>query len=156
MEPVLAWLAGTDLALGLRYSRWAYAAVNTGHVLGIALLVGAILPLDLRLMGVWPGVARDGLVRVLVPVAAAGLALAVATGLLLFSVRAVDYAELGVFRLKLALIATGTVSALALHLAHGFSLGTASRRRLAAAGALSLTVWLGTLVCGRMIAFVGD
>ncbi|MCF8478182.1 MAG: hypothetical protein K9G60_14230, partial [Pseudolabrys sp.] len=35
----------------LRSSRWSYAAVNTAHIAGLALLVGAIVPLDLRLMG---------------------------------------------------------------------------------------------------------
>jgi hypothetical protein len=58
------------------------------HVFGMALLVGAILPLDLRLLGCWPGVSRSALIRVLAPVAATGLVIAVAAGILLFSVRA--------------------------------------------------------------------
>ncbi|MGI9452193.1 MAG: hypothetical protein ACR2QH_16365 [Geminicoccaceae bacterium] len=102
-----AWLAalqGSELALALRFSRWGYAFVNTAHVLGIALLVGAIIPLDLRLLGVWNSFERAALVRVLAPVAAAGLALAVTMGFLLFSVRAVDYAALTLFRVKLLLI----------------------------------------------------
>lgn len=156
MEAFLSGLAASDLAGALRVSRWSYAAVNAAHILGIALLIGAILPLDLRLMGLWRGVAQEGLVRVLVPVAAFGLLLATTTGPLLFSVRAPDYAGLIVFRVKLALIATGAVSALALHLSHGFLLKSAGRGRLAAAGALSMSCWLGALVAGRLIAFVGD
>lgn len=156
MEPLLAAIEGSDLALALRFSRWSYAAVNTAHVLGIALLVGAIIPLDLRLLGLWRSVERDALVRVLVPVAATGLALAVVAGLLLFSVRAVDYAALLILRVKLVLVALGAGSALALHLAYGHSLETASRARLAQAAGLSLTCWLGALIAGRMIAFAGN
>jgi len=38
------------LAAALRSGRWSYAAVNGGHIIGIALLFGAIVPLDLRLI----------------------------------------------------------------------------------------------------------
>jgi hypothetical protein len=156
MDQLLAALAGSDIATLLRFSRWGYAAVNAAHILGIAMLVGAIVPLDLKLLGAWRTVPRDQLARVLVPVAAGGLALAVITGFTLFSVRATEYPQIGVFPVKIALIAVGTASAIALHIAHGWRLESAGPRRLAAAGALSMTCWLGALVCGRMIAFAGD
>ncbi len=156
MEGFLAALAGTDIASALRVSRWGYAAVNAAHILGIALLVGAILTLDLRLLGVWRRIDRGPLVRVLVPVAATGLLVAVTTGAFLFSVRAPEYAVLTVFQVKLALVATGAVSAIVLHLVHGLWLETADRTLLARAGALSMLCWLGALTAGRMIAFVGD
>ncbi len=154
-----AWLIalqGSELAQALRFSRFGYAFVNTAHVLGIALLVGAIIPLDLRLLGVWRSIGRTALMRVLTPVAAAGLALAVTAGLLLFSVRAVDYAALPLFRIKLLLILVGGGSALILHGIYGRFLETASRRRLAEASILSMTCWIGALIAGRMIAFAGD
>lgn len=154
MEALLLAIERTDLATALRASRWGYAAVNTAHVLGIALLVGAIAPFDLRLMGVWRGLPHAALARVLVPVAAAGLALAAASGALLFSIRAGEYADVALLRVKLALVALGATSAVLLHLRHGPWLATAGRARLAAAGALSLLCWLGALVCGRLIAFV--
>ncbi len=144
------------VAQALRFSRWGYAAVNTAHILGIALLVGAILPLDLRLLGFWPRADRRELMRVLVPVAATGLALAILAGLLLFSVRATEYAFLAVFRIKLALIAVGASGALLLHWNHGFTLQTASPARLRIAGLMSMTSWLGALIAGRMIAFIGN
>ncbi|MGI9507223.1 MAG: hypothetical protein ACR2RE_29635 [Geminicoccaceae bacterium] len=144
------------MALALRFSRWGYAFVNTAHVLGIALLVGAIIPLDLRLLGFWSSVKRAALIRVLVPVATVGLALAVTAGFLLFSVRAIDYAALSHFRIKLLLILAGSGSALSLHYVHGRLLETASRTRLAQGAALSMTCWIGALIAGRMIAFVGD
>ena len=156
MDALLAGIAASELATALRLSRWLYAAVNTSHVLGIALLVGAIVPLDLRLIGLWRGVAHDGLARVLVPVAATGLALAVLTGTLLFAVRATEYAAVPAFQLKLALIGIGAGAALLLHSLHGFRLEGVGSRRLAGAGALSLACWVSALVAGRMIAFTAD
>ncbi len=156
MDPLLAAIQASDLATALRFSRWSYAAVNTAHVLGIALLIGAIVPLDLRLLGVWPSISRGALVRVLVPIAAFGLALAIAAGLLLFAVRAIDYATLTVFRLKLSLIAIGVASALILHATHGFLLETARPGMLRLAAILSMTCWLGTVIAGRLIAFISD
>jgi hypothetical protein len=154
VEPILGALEASGIAQGLRYSRWGYAAVNTAHVFGIALLVGAVLPLDLRFLGVWKAVPRAGLVRVLVPVAAFGLALAVAMGALLFATRAPEYADVGVFQVKLVLIATGTIAALLLHTRFGFLLDGASDARLRAHAVLSIFCWIGALVCGRLIAFV--
>ena len=154
MEAALVALAATELAAALRVSRWGYAAVSGLHILGIAVLVGAILPLDLRLLGAWPAVPRPVLARVLVPCAAFGLALAMAMGALLFAVRAPEYAALGVFRAKLALVALGAAGALALHARHGAWLADAPPTRLRAHAALSLTCWLGALACGRAIGFV--
>lgn len=156
METLLQTLQASDPAQALRFSRFGYAAVNAAHILGIALLVGSIVPLDLRLLGLWSGVARESLVRVLVPMAAGGLVLAMLAGALLFSVRATEYARLDVFQIKLVLIATGAVSALLMHLCHGFLLKNASPARLRAAALVSLACWLGALIAGRLIAFLGD
>jgi hypothetical protein len=156
LESLLAGLEATAVAQTLRTSRWLYAAANTAHVLGIALLVGAIVPLNLRLLGLWPDVPRTKLVRVLVPVAATGLALAVIAGGLLFAVRARDYAPVGFLQAKLALVALGTLAALALHRSHGFLLETAGARRLAGHALVSLFCWPAALVLGRLIAFAAD
>jgi len=154
LDAVLEALGGSGVAQWLRFSRWSYAAVNTTHVLGIALLVGAILPLDLRLLGVWRAVPLEALARTLVPVAAIGLLLAMTTGGLLFVTRATEYAALDLFLVKLALIAAGAVHALSLHLGSG--LVSASRTQRRVAGATSLSIWLAALVCGRLLAFVAD
>lgn len=156
MDALLAALEGTAVAQYLRASRWGYAAVNATHILGIALLIGAIVPLNLRFLGAWRSVPHPVLARVLVPVAAGGLAIAVLAGLLLFSVRASEYAGVGFLQAKLAFIGVGLLSALALHHAHGRLLETASDNRLAGHAVVSLLCWSCALVCGRLIAFAGD
>lgn len=153
MDALLAALEATAPAEMLRTGRWSYAAVNGGHILGIALLVGAIVPLDLKLLGLWRNVPRAALARVLVPTAATGLALAATCGLLLFSVRATTYAGMGLVQAKLALVAVGTLAALSLHRGHGLALENASPARLRVHALLSIACWAGALACGRLIGF---
>lgn len=153
MEPLWAALEATAAAEWTRQSRWGYAAVNTLHILGIALLVGAIVPLDLRRIGVFRTVPHEALARVLVPTAGTGLALAILTGTLLFASRASEYASMGVFQLKVGLVAAGTVVALLLHRAFGLFFEAAGPRR-ALHAALSAATWLAVLTLGRLIAFV--
>ena len=156
MESLFAALDGTALAQALRASRWGYAAVNAAHIFAIALLIGSVVPLNLRLLGVWRSISREAVVRMLAPVAASGLALALITGPLLFAVRAREYAGVGFLQLKLVFIAVGVLSALALCRTHGFLLKDAPRARLAGHAVLSTVCWLGALVCGRLVAFAGN
>lgn len=143
----------------LRSSRWSYATVNTAHIVGLALLLGAIVPLDLRLMGWRRAVPIAALVRVLLPIATFGLALAITAGLVLFSVRASEYAALPLFWVKMALVACGLANAVLLHRAAAWEAqqtydGAGPPMRLRAAGALSILLWLSVIACGRLLAFV--
>ena len=156
MEYLFAAIEGSALAQTLRSSRWLYAAVNGAHIFAIALLIGSVVPLNLRLLGVWRSISREAVVRVLAPVAASGLILALITGPLLFAVRAREYSGIEFLQLKLIFIAVGVLSTLALCRTHGFLLKDAPRARLAGHAILSTVCWLGALVCGRLIAFAGD
>lgn len=149
MQDLLAGVEASALAAHLRASRWTYPLVNVAHVLGVALLVGGVAPLDLRLLGLWPREPIARLVAVLRPVAATGAALAVLTGLLLFAANARDYAGTGLFRLKIALLAVALANT-ALH--RGLAALPPARQRLA--GALSLALWIAILVCGRLIGYL--
>ena len=147
-------------AAWLRHARWTYAAVNAAHIAGIALLFGAVVPLDLRLIGWRRNTSIRVLARVLLPVAVAGFCLAVTAGFFLFSVRAVEYAGLKLFWMKMALIACALTNAWLLRRALQWEAGQGAAgvpppARLRMAGALSIALWLSVIVCGRMLAFVG-
>jgi len=152
VEALAEALASLPIAGWVRVSRWGYAAVSGGHVLGVALLVGAIVPLDLRLVGAWRSVPHAALVRVLVPVAAGGLGLAVVTGGLLLLARPDVYLAMPLFLAKLGLIAAGVAHAVSVHLSGG--LAAASAARLRRTGLVSLAVWPTVLGLGRGLAFV--
>ena len=87
--------------------------------------------------------------RLLRPIAAFGAALAVVTGVLLFTVQARDYVALPLFFVKMALVAIGLAHALA----HG-AIATAPVASQRAAGLISLAIWPVVLVCGRMLGYL--
>lgn len=156
------WLAGleaTAIAGALRGSVWAYPLVNTAHILGVALLVGAIIPLDLRLLGAWRSVPLAPLWRVLTRTAGAGLALAMVCGTLLFITRATAYATSGLFIAKMVVVGAGTANALVLRLMAPDELSpgrpTTGKppRRVRLAGGVSLAAWLTALTLGRLVGY---
>lgn len=154
MDGVLAAIEQLQLASFLRSSRWGYAGLNAAHIFAIGLLIGSTIALSLRLLGIWPTVGRQAVARVLVPIAATGLALALATGALLFSVRASEYAGLTVFRIKMVLVLAGLLSAVLAHARHGLWLGRSARTALPEVGLVSILCWTSAIVAGRLIAFV--
>jgi hypothetical protein len=159
MSELLGALEATALARALRDSVWAYPLVNAAHIFGVALLVGSVVPLDLRLLGVWRSIPLDPLWRVLTRTAGTGLALAVGFGLLLFITRATEYASSGFFLVKMIAVATGCANALALRMIAPGSrsrTGTAPDRvtpRLKVAGGVSLVAWLTALTLGRLVGY---
>ena len=142
MTEIAAALEATALAQFLKASRWVYPAVNAGHILGIALLVGAIVPMDLRLLRG----RRDAIW--LRPFAIAGLVLAVVCGGLLFITQATDYIESAWFRAKMAVLAI----ALANVVAHPRLVALGPARGRVAAG-VSVIAWPVVLILGRMIGY---
>jgi hypothetical protein len=159
LAEVLGALQDAALVGALRRSHWIYPIVNTGHIVGLALLFGAIVPLDLRLIGFWRRVPIGAMARMLLPVAITGLSLAVLTGALLFSVSAVKYAGMTIFQAKLLLILGALANALLLHRASVWAAhqdaefqGTTPRLRLA--GVLSIGCWLAAIFAGRMIGYL--
>jgi hypothetical protein len=152
-------LQSTALATALRQSFWIYPIVNGAHIVGLALLFGAIVPLDLRLLGLWRRVSLAAMTRILLPVAIAGLVLAISTGALLFSVRAAEYAATPLLWIKFALIACAIANALLLRLSLAWSVHEQSELagttpRLQFAGALSIGLWLAVILAGRMIGYL--
>lgn len=157
MQDLAIWYEGTALAGALRGSGHLYMVVNAAHILGIGLLLGAIVPLDLRLVGI----IRAGPIGILGPflsrAAGAGLCIAFLTGGALLSVSASEYLRNDAFRWKMALIGLGLLTVALQHGTGGWhrSLQTSTPgpgTRLLAA--LSLMVWLLVLLSGRWIGFL--
>jgi hypothetical protein len=122
------------------------------HVLGIALLVGAIVLLDLRLLGLWRALPVATLARPAVALSAVGLAVAFLSGAALLSVQATEYVENPFLYVKFAAILVGLVNIAALRLAGDWT-GDRFARRRGLAALLSLAAWLTALTAGRLIAY---
>lgn len=151
------WIGAWPGAVFLRDSGTAYLLVNAAHILGVGLLVGAIVPLDLRLLGFFRHAPLAVLAPFLSRAAAAGVVLAIVTGLWLFSVKPDEYLGNAAFLCKAGLLVVALVN---VALQHG-------NRRFAAAvvggevppavrlvALCSILSWLSVLVAGRWIGFV--
>lgn len=147
-----ATVEGLAPIVALRGSMVVYPLVNAGHILGVALLVGAIVPLDLRLAGLWPAVMVMPVWRMLSRTAVCGFLLALVTGLLLFATRATEYVESPLFLAKLLLILLAGLNAL--WLARRFAAPLSPDIAVVRPAALgSISLWVGVLFLGRLVGY---
>lgn len=159
-EAFLQWLETLGPARAVRSGQWTYPMAESLHVVGIAVMVGAAMLFDLRLLGAaGRHVSVTSAARWLLPVCWAGFGLVALTGLLMFSANATLLAENSAMQLKLALILLAGVNALVFRLGpyrHVAAWNTAAAAPLPAKGVavVSLLTWTIVTVCGRMIAYV--
>lgn len=159
LEAFFQWLYDTPLAATTRANPLLFPWVESVHVLAIALVVGSIAAVDLRLLGL---ASRSRpitrLIRDVLPLTWISFAIAVLTGVTLFSSNAIQYAQNGPMRLKMLLLGIAGINMLVFHLVTYRSIGTwdeAPRTPLSVrfAGATSLLLWIGIVVFGRWIGF---
>lgn len=154
---VLDWVEGSPLAMALRGSGDLYMLVNAAHILGLGLLLGAIVPLDLRLIGLFRATPIEVIAPFLSRAAATGLGLAVLTGLALWSVEPAEYLANAAFRVKAVLIGLAGVNIALQHHGAGWRAlraGTPPPLATRARAAVSLLLWLSILLAGRWIGFL--
>jgi hypothetical protein len=152
------FLALQESALGhlMRSSPSLYPAVEILHILGFVVLVGSILALDVRLLGLGRAIPIQPMAQLLLPLSRFGFLLAVVMGFLLFSADAAHVVRNPAFQAKLLLIAAALVNVLIAHVGPW--------RRIALWGGeatfgarvtalLSLLLWIGAVCAGRLIAY---
>jgi len=158
MEPLAlaAQLEASPLGLWARGSAVGYPLANLAHLLGLVMLIGGIGVLDLRLLGLFRRLPAGVLAQSLIPVAAAGLALMILSGVVMFAADAGPLARSPLFRWKLALIAAALANVAVFHALWRrrdarWSGGVPPAARLVAAASLGL--WLAAATLGRLIAY---
>lgn len=135
---------------GLQSHPWAYPVLEVVHILGIALLLGNLVLLELRVFGLGAGLPAAELARLSLSLAVAGFAVAAGSGLLMFASQPAELLANRAFMLKMLLLAVAGCNAAWFH-ARG------SLRRLDALARmqmlLSTLVWVAVVACGRWIAY---
>ena len=145
-------IEASALAGFLRGSFVVYPLVNALHILAIGALVTTAVLMDLRVLGLGRRIDTETVIGLLRPIAITALAVAVLSGLALFSVQPVDYWDNPAFRLKLLLLALALANALA------FTSFRAHRRpdRIGprAMAVVSIALWVSVAISGRFIGFL--
>jgi hypothetical protein len=153
------WLGSTEGSIALHESIWAYPIVESLHVLTLCVFLGLTVMLDLRLLGVTMVRAPASEVAGrLLPWTIAGFAVMVTTGALLFYAIPVKTYLNVFFRIKVAFLVLAGVNVAVFQLTIWRSMDQWDidpvpplRARLAAG--VSLVLWAGIVVAGRMIAY---
>ncbi len=129
---------------------WLYPMLESAHIVGVALLVGNLVLLELRVWGLGAELPMATLARLGLAVSAAGFCLLGATGLLMFAAAPQELLANRFFVIKMGLVSLAGLNALSFHLRQGLQ----KLDRLAKAQtALSLGLWLAVIICGRWIAY---
>ena len=159
MRSFVEWLDTHAWSTALHESLWMYPLIESTHVLTVMLFVGMLAMVDLRLVGfAFRNVAVSHLTGRLLPWSVAGFVIMIATGVLLFYAIPVRTYESVWFRVKVVLLIAGGINAWWFHRRvqrdrtywdNNPKPPTAVR----VAGATSLAVWAGVIICGRMIAY---
>jgi uncharacterized membrane protein len=154
----LQWLESTSYSDWILTSPWGWPIILSAHAIGLAIIVGVMISLNLRLLGLYGSIPYTA-VHDLMNIAWVGIAINVFTGLSLFGAQATTYVTNYPFLVKISFIILGIINLVMMQ--------KTLRREAAAwqaAGAVpqngrmlagtSLAFWLIAVVAGRLIAYL--
>ena len=154
-QPLFQWFEATTLGTQVRQSLWLFPVIECVHLLALALLGGALLAVDLRLLGFGLRSQPSArLARQMEPWLAGALGTLIGTGILMFLSEAIKCYFSPPFFYKMSLLAIAILFTFTV------------RRRVANAepgriapgmvrftAFVSLALWFGVAFSGRWIAF---
>lgn len=154
----MAWLESTALAEWVRTSLVGYPFVLTVHSVGMAIMVGLVWVIDLRLVGRFnriPYASLSGLLRL----AWFGLAINALSGAAIFTSQAVAYISSPVYLFKMAMVLGGAIIAWKMQPsltrdAASWDGGAAVPSSVQTLAKVSFAMWLMAIITGRFTAYL--
>jgi hypothetical protein len=128
----------------------AYPALEVMHIVGIALLLGNLVLLELRVWGLGAELPMRPLARLALRLSLAGIALIVMSGLLMFASQPQELISNRTFLIKMGLIHAAALNAAWFHGRDSLGRADAVAR---AQTLISTGLWLSVIICGRWIAY---
>jgi hypothetical protein len=159
LSGLVEWLGATPGSTGLHESLHLYSLIEATHVLAIMLFVGTIAMVDLRLLGVsFRQVSVPQMTSRILPWTIVGFCILVVTGILLFYAIPVRTYHSVWFRMKVVLLIVGLINIWVFHRRVQRDQDQWGADAIPPLGAritagISLMVWAGVVVTGRMIAY---
>ncbi|MCI0437438.1 MAG: hypothetical protein L0271_27965 [Gemmatimonadetes bacterium] len=154
--PFFEWCESTWLGAAVRDSVWAFPVIEALHLLGLSLLGGALLVVDLRMLGV--GLRRQSVAHLAHdarPWLVAALIVMVLTGVPLFLSEAIKAWYSTAFRIKMSVLPVALLWTFAVRarVARGETAETGVSARSRLVGAASIALWFTVAAAGRWIGF---
>ncbi len=157
--PFCEWLATTTWSIALHESLYMYPLIESTHVLALFLFAGTIAMVDLRLLGVaFREIPVSEINARILPWTVAGAVVMVVTGVLLFYAIPVRSYQSLWFRFKVVFLLVAAINVWMFHrrVAKNREVWDAAERPPRAArvsAVVSLSMWAGVIVFGRLIAY---
>ena len=156
---LISYFEDSALADNIRENDLLFPLVESVHVLSICLVVGSILVVDLRLLGL-ASINRpvSRVTNGILPLTWSAFAVAVASGSLLFISNATKYLANGYFVAKILLICAAGLNMVVFHFISARDLPKWEKEKTLPfsarlAGGLSILLWVSVVTCGRWIGF---
>jgi hypothetical protein len=155
--PFFQWIATTSLSQAIANSKWAFAVIESVHLLALSVIGGAVLIVDLRLLGLGirsqtlADVARDAQ-----PWLVGSLLVMLVSGVLLFFSEPIKCYYSTPFRVKMLCLVLGTIFAFTVRRKVTLAgEGRVGQLWLKVVALVSLSLWFGVGAGGRWIGFSG-
>jgi uncharacterized protein DUF6644 len=149
------WCENMPLGLWIRKATWVFAIIETIHIMALAVLLGTMIVVDLRLLGF--GMRRQStaeVARLLAPWTWGSLVVMVLTGVSLFTSEAVRLSRSAPFAYKMLFLALAITAHFTIH-SRATTVGIREGAGFGkVAACLSIIFWLGVALAGRAIAFL--
>lgn len=152
------WLTSASLASFVNDRTWVWPASETLHFLGLGLLFGVVLFVNLRMLGMTKSVSFAALHRLL-PWGILGFGINAITGMLFFLAAPGQYTQNAAFYWKVGLMLLAGINVLYLTVFdEAWAVGPDDDAPLTAkmVAASAIFLWVGVIYCGRMLPFIGN
>jgi len=136
---------------------WVWPTTETLHFIGLCMLLGVVLTVNLRMLGVGKSLSFAALYQLL-PFGMLGFTVNLATGMIFFVATPVQYTGF-LFFLKMMLVMLGAVNLLYFMLFDEpwtVGEGDDAPRTTKVVAASAIVIWIGVLSCGRLLPFFGN
>ena len=156
-EAGTAWLSTTSIATFVNTTSWAWPATETLHFIGLCLLLGVVLAVNLRMLGVMKNVSFAALHKLL-PWGILGFGINVFTGILFFLTIPEQYTQNRALQWKMLLILVAAADILYFTMfeeAWAVRPGDDAPFKAKIIAALTIFLWVGVIYLGRMMPFIG-
>ena len=137
---------------------WMWPSCETLHFIGLSLLIGVVLLVDLRMLGVMKSVPFSAIHR-LMPWAILGFGINVLTGMAFFVGAPEQYTQNIAFQWKMALVLIAGLNALYFTLldeAWELKAGDDAPLTAKVMAVAAIGLWVGVMYCGSMLPFIGN